>query len=160
MPSPWRRGRRARMGQKNTPFPQMPPLSDQQIISPSCLRAGSGQVVGPRVTEPKPGFCWESLSWSACLKGDVVNVKCGVFSKVFRKSQKDGVIQKALPDLQFNFKMLNRKTIHFLRPRKVDDQQLPNCYINNLALTKASSLFSINAVDFQKVKLSEAALAS
>ncbi|KAM7237323.1 hypothetical protein CapIbe_011567 [Capra ibex] len=34
-------------GSKNTPCPQMPPsLSDQQIISPSCLRAGSGQGGG------------------------------------------------------------------------------------------------------------------
>lgn len=34
-------------GSKNTPRPQMPPsLSDQQIISPSCLRAGSGQGGG------------------------------------------------------------------------------------------------------------------
>ena len=57
-------------GSENTPCPQMPPpLSDQQIISPSCLRAGSGQGDGTRVTEPKPGFCWKSLSWSACLKG-------------------------------------------------------------------------------------------
>uniref|UniRef100_A0A8B9XPL6 Tumor protein D54 n=1 Tax=Bos mutus grunniens TaxID=30521 RepID=A0A8B9XPL6_BOSMU len=34
-------------GSENTPCPQMPtPVSDQQIISPSCLRAGSGQGGG------------------------------------------------------------------------------------------------------------------
>lgn len=52
-------------------------------------------------------------------------------------------IQKALPDLQFLFQMLNEKTVHFLKPSRKETgyQQLPNCYTNNLALTKANFLF-------------------